>query len=175
MSAQREWKPGDVAWARYTDSSGGEIALRTQTGWMGTRGGMPEGTMEAYDLRPLVVIDPDDREQMEHLLEAHNKAEQDAACKGGECGSGSCWIDIMQAALREFANPTPPKPDEPQGLGAVVKDARGVRWVRTESAKGLRNPWQATLHPAEGDRVRSLPYADISAVRVLSEGVTDAD
>lgn len=56
--------------------------------------------------RPLVVIDPDDREQVERLVKACPadwNFEQDAETLR-EC------IDGMQAALREFANPTPPKP-----------------------------------------------------------------
>lgn len=157
MSTQREWKPGDVAWARYTDSSGGEIALRTQTGWMGTRGGMPEGTMEAYDLRPLVVIDPEDREQVERLYASwlDNLAAPEREAQ----------VNAMQAALRSLFDP--PKPDEPKGLGAVVEDETGIRWVRAAQAG---DPWRPTSGPANWRE-----YGLIKAVRVLSEGVTDAD
>lgn len=59
-----------------------------------------------------------------------------------------------------------PKPAEPQGLGAVVEDARGDFWVYT----GLRNAkdgetrlWFRGSLPAD--------YADIAAVKVLSEGI----
>lgn len=184
MSAQREWKPGDVAMVTWTYdgdvqrmvrilAKNGETdqpAGKRVDAWWGADGYLT-ATCKGLDIRPLVVIDPEDADQVEHLTRA-------LPASWGLVEDDDLLAESMaevQAALREFANPTPPKPDEPKGLGAVVEDARGVRWVRTESAKGLRNPWQATLHPAEGDRVRSLPYADISAVRVLSGGVTDAD
>src|SRR5689334_10172256 len=69
----------------------------------------------------------------------------------------STFVDIADQIEQQTK---PPKPKEPTGLGAVVEDSRGVRWVRTESARGMENPWQATLHPAEGDAVRSLSYCD---------------
>lgn len=99
-----------------------------------------------------VVIHPDDREQVERLRTAlvHYY------------GSTS----ILQAALRGFANPTPPKPDEPTGLGAVVEDAKGDQWVCLGNtfANGATR-WQSQR--------RSIfsSYRDINAVRVLSEGV----
>lgn len=54
----------------------------------------------------------------------------------------------------------PPKPAEPTGLGAVVEDADGERWVRRHSG--------SFLNPGNFPR----DYADINAVRVLSPGVT---
>jgi hypothetical protein len=114
------------------------------------------GADNVTDIRPLVVIDPEDREQVERL----------SVALGGDHYYGS--TGILQAALREFANPKPP---EPTGLGAVVEDARGVRWVRTESAKGITNPWSAALHEKEPDTVRQFAYVDINVVKVLSEGV----
>jgi hypothetical protein len=79
---------------------------------------------------------------------------------------------IFDGLIEQIETQTkPPKPEEPTGLGAVVEDGRGVRWVRAESAKGMTNPWQATLHVAEPDHVRQLAYAEVDAVRVLSEGV----
>lgn len=76
-------------------------------------------------------------------------------------------IEDLAAALREFANPTPPKPDEPTGLGAVVEDAEGRRWMRGSSTRGLK-VW------VNDDALDSewRAYRDIAAVRVLSEGVT---
>ena len=81
-----------------------------------------------------------------------------------------CQIGIIDEYRR--VHPLTEKPEEPLGLGAVVVDERGVRWVRVESAKGMWNPWQATLHAAEPDAIRSLSYAAIAAVEVLSDGVT---
>ena len=66
------------------------------------------------------------------------------------------------------AQTKPPKPAEPTGLGAVVEDAEGKRWTRVEPAANAtsRNPW----YPADCDE-QPEEYADIDAVRVLSEGV----
>lgn len=106
---------------------------------------------------PVVVIDPEDREQVALILSHYHdwKWTDDMA---------SASISDMQAALREFANPTPPKPDEPTGLGAVVEDDAGTRWVRTDMCRGAgANSWSSD----DG----SQDYAAIEAVRVLSEGV----
>ncbi len=74
----------------------------------------------------------------------------------------------VQAALRSLV--TPPKPDEPQGLGAVVEDAAGDRWVHVCDCRGLNGmpnkDWQRR------GEVRQSVYSDISAVRILSDGVT---
>jgi hypothetical protein len=67
----------------------------------------------------------------------------------------------MTDALREFADLKPPKPEEPTGLGAVVQDAGGRKWTNTHRIR-------AWYHSDLGPYV----YADIDAVRVLSEGVT---
>lgn len=150
----RKWKPGDVAMVRH-DSSEWRTGIRhgDRARW-NTSGGFWFDA-QVSEVRPLVVIDPEDREQVERLL-----------CLGGYevCGvSGGISVENMQAALREFANPKPPKPDEPMGLGAVVEDGEGEQWVRVRRgsedypwAKG-RNAWRY--------------WEEIDAVRVLSEGV----
>ena len=58
----------------------------------------------------------------------------------------------------------PPKPEEPTGLGAVVEDAEGQRWVRAFHHPHETHRWQNRL---SGRRT----YDGIDAVRVLSEGV----
>lgn len=152
--------------------------------------------------RRAVVIDPEDREQVERLLATYHDWKW--ARERSEAS-----INDMQAALREFANhaesepeplpdglvlskdgdllnwrgenyvrqkvspPTPPKPDEPTGLGAVVEDAMGRRWVRV-----LHGPAHPGLIPSEGPwkierfTVREL-WDGIDVARVLSEGVTE--
>lgn len=55
------------------------------------------------------------------------------------------------------------KPAEPSGMGAQVEDDDGRRWTRGWTADG-RTPWYAT------DDGPGRDYADITAVRVLSEG-----
>ena len=118
------------------------------------------------DLRRLVVIDPEDREQVERLMAVYTGE----AVKRGAisfAGYADKRADSMQAALREFATPTPPRPDKPTGLGAVVEDAEGHLWVQ------VRSDDRRSYRQARGENVgRYRDYADITAVRVLSEGVT---
>jgi hypothetical protein len=159
------WKSGDVAMVTFTSGQEGlavygisDTGRRFDHCW---RFGL--GAFEWHDsdnittARPLVVIDPEDREQVERL-------ESDLAER---CGwsrlSSDARADALQAALREFATPTPPRPDEPQGLGAVVEDAEGVRWVRTDPAAPAWTQWDAP--------VRRYTWSYVKAVRVLSAGV----
>lgn len=150
MSA-REWKPGDVAMIEEADGTKSR-AVRSADGsrWVVESRSLP--MRKVIGARPLVVIDPEDREQVERLMD------------------GVTWlftnadVEATQAALREFANPKPPKPVEPTGLGAVVEDADGKRWVLSADAD-CANPW----NEASGYDTRE--WSDIDAVRVLSEGV----
>lgn len=57
-----------------------------------------------------------------------------------------------------------PKPVEPTGLGAVVEDANGLRWVKARDFDHALN-WRSC--PAGMWR----PFAEIDAVKLLSEGV----
>lgn len=169
----REWKPGDVALvtfdnASYSQQSKGETAietlpmLRRDDDWAYPSYGasvMDEMVMEA---RPLAVIDPEDREQVKRLCDLIPWL-----------GSAPNLVDDMQAALREYAAPKPPKPEEPTGDGAVVEDAHGNRWTRIAGAPpldphGAREcqspPWRRRSYAAKW-------WDDLRAVRVLSEGV----
>ena len=65
------------------------------------------------------------------------------------------------------AQTKPPKPAEPTGLGAVVEDAEGVRWVRKGSTTHGED-WTRQI----GDAWTGNPWNRIDVVRVLSEGVT---
>ena len=113
-----------------------------------------------------VMVDPESREHAERFargyLEVH--AYSTTPWEKRDPESRDRIIRAVQAGFRAVANP--PKPPEPTGLGAVVEDARGDFWVYT----GLRN--------AKDGETRlwfhgSLPadYADIAAVKVLSEGI----
>lgn len=64
-----------------------------------------------------------------------------------------------------------PKPAEPTGLGAVVVDVEGARWIAHEPDPGRHGNPHRWVSAGYGGRVR-LPYAAIDAVRVLSEGVS---
>ena len=154
---QREWKPGDVAMTPEGLTLFCYMTSRGGVEWMTADCGNWIAGITAI-LRPLVVIDPEDREQVErftHLFLHHYWSDADA----------QTHTDAGQAALREFANPKPPKPEEPTGLGAVVEDADGELYVRHGSSDlddsvvwcnsvGVGRSW---------DRV--------NAVKVLSAGV----
>ena len=110
------------------------------------------------DARPVVVIDPEDREAVEGLLNAYYGHPVDTYL--------GTLVDQLQAALREYANPKPPKPEEPTGLGAVVEDAAGTRWVRVFAHPDHPGLWRQTASAIE----RS--WRDVDAAKVLSPGVT---
>ena len=61
-----------------------------------------------------------------------------------------------------------PKPEEPKGLGAVVKDRNGVRWVRVDpnTDDDVDGAWESEFAPV------NLRWSRIDVVEVLSEGVT---
>ena len=114
---------------------------------------------DAYpSFTPVVVIDPKDREQVERLADCLMATDPNRAIE-----------DNLAAALREFANPTPDapaKPDEPTGLGAVVEDSDGRRWVRARPLS-VEHP-----HVWRWSGIWKT-YADIDVDCVLSEGVTE--
>jgi len=98
----------------------------------------------------VVVIDPDDVQQVRALRTAwaHDTTLGDEG---------------MAKALRSLL-PTP-KPPEQMGLGAVIEDADGDRWVRAASD---HQPW---FHMTSDGRAAWLDYNSVDAVKVLSEGV----
>lgn len=162
---KQEWKPGDVAMVRRNGKE--VVAMRYHTG---AEGGWQQAAGLAFDHfdadpqttpRPLVVIDPEDREQVERLIRAWVGAT--AGCPDALRVTEQ-QVDRLQAALREFANPTPPKPEEPTGLGAVVEDETGYHWVRGKSESHLT--W---FDPTS--EYDNRHWGQIAAVRVLSEGV----
>ena len=167
---KREWKIGDLA--VVTTKSGVQyrgiyqLAPGIDHYWGRLPGEVRPNALLDPDVsaRPLVVIDPEDREQVERLLEC---------VLDTDLGDGEAVEDEdvteMQRALREFANPTPPKPEEPRGLGAVVEDADGNRWVRADQKVSERFPW-IKWRGATGNWEK---YADIDAVKILSDGVSD--
>lgn len=107
----------------------------------------------AEGARTLVVIDADDREQVERLT---------SALLAETVPVAGLSPNRVSLALREFANPKPPKPEEPTGLGAVV-ETPGGRYVRSDTE--TCNPWR-------GPNGVPFEWDDLDGpVRVLSEGV----
>lgn len=158
------WKPGDVAMVRG-DGDEDVVAI-----WQGTQWATEHANYFSdfqVNARPLVVIDPEDREQVERLT-----ADYDAAVirmnndPDPRDVTPAQRATAMQAALRSLI--VPPKPDEPTGLGAVVEDADGDRWVRVETAEPGDPCW---FFNAREEDAACCHYSDIAAVKVLSEGV----
>jgi hypothetical protein len=163
----RDWKPGDVGVWQYDAMTAPQIALRVpicpvsthkkEPHWHLSGGGW---TAYAESVRgPFVVIDPEDPKQVERLSEVIRDAEK-------ECGQDFWEYDqtALKLALCEFADPKPPKPDEPTGLGAVVEDAEGDLWVRCDAED--HGSWRRA-----NDDALWRDYLSIDAVRVLSEGI----
>lgn len=112
--------------------------------------------------RPVVVIDPEDREQVEQLIAAWFARRYPMFSRNLQPHE----VDDLQAALRAVANPTPPKPPEPESLGAVVKDAEGLTWVRVEPFPAGSTPWVASWTGRDDDPQPAY-YDDIDAVEVV--------
>jgi hypothetical protein len=160
---KREWKPGDVAMVELPEGSERPaVLIGVDTGCLcwhsAVSGDFRCLDFDAVAARPLAVIDPEHREQVERLIRLQDKHFND----GIREVVNDFDLRDMQAALREYADPKPPRPEEPTGLGAVVEDAEGVRFVRT----GV-DGWEWTQVGTGGP----ICWAYIDAVRVLSEGV----
>lgn len=160
MSA-REWKPGDVALVTYFDPPQRAIVRprrsdanqRLEFAYDGGGYDMVSDVHVAATARPLVVIDPEDAHQVGALADLFFQGKNFS-------------LESQMAALRDFANPTPPKPDEPLGLGAVVEDADGTKWLRHDSV-AIHRRW---LNTDDCD-TRFRAWDEIAAVKVLSAGV----
>lgn len=111
----REWKPGDVAATDYQGYKSRAFVVEGRAcplthpeaaHWHGQGGGWNPLDDRAASYRPLVVIDPEDREQVERLWVAMLNVNRANA----------------QAALREFANPPEPKPEVWEHLASRSDD-----------------------------------------------------
>jgi hypothetical protein len=134
-----------------------------------TNGGRVHGVTHAryaecehYGCRPVVVIDPDDSEQVGSLTQAWESAED---CPLDNTEPMTVRQLRMRHALRSLI--APPKPPEPMGLGAVVEDEGGVRYIRHP---GTFAPWRRA-DAADSEKPWRY-WSGITAVKVLSEGVT---
>jgi hypothetical protein len=160
----RDFQPGDVAMVTWS-ALGQPITeprfrIDDERGarWIGADGSWI-GDFTAKDARPLAVIDPEDREQVARLCALFLKGNDGTAIGG---------VNDLQAALREFANPTL-RIEEPVGLGAVVEDSEGWRWTRTLGKEPAhRRYWIACT----GSFQQVREWGDLDVVRILSEGVT---
>jgi len=156
MSAQ--WKPGDVA--MFTLDGRDVLMMRGRDGrWTGYATEHDYWINRPFDgkhaQRPVIVIDPEDRDAMV-------QAAVWAVIPKDVERLHAYRAEQMQVALRSLL--APPKPPEPQGLGAVVRDADGHIWVRIGDGDWWRRPY-------DGARHRNALWQDIDAPEVLSEGV----
>lgn len=113
----REWKPGNVALVKFAWQTSREPLVCIRAVQQGAPGWLHPGGLSGFtsdrapagpvSVRPLVVLDPEDREQVERLARAV-----------WDRSVGPGGVPAFQAALRSLLEP--PKPPEPQGLGAVV-------------------------------------------------------
>jgi hypothetical protein len=168
------WKPGDVAMALVTWDNApafrkakGESdvttkpAFRSEGWWVfGPTTRIPVG--DEMSARPLVVLDlPDGAKAGWPVL-------VDALRKAREATGFRMTFDGLIAQIE--AQTTTPKPDEPQGLGAVVRERHpedGVDWVRVPLASNDAR-WFC------GDTGEWREWSQIDAVLVLSEGVVES-
>jgi len=159
----REWKPGDVAMVKRGPWWTGR-AIRTFNTWVDQSGDKDDSPslFDVTDARPLVVIDPEDPEALDRLWRLH-----DTALDAYPLRVVNRRELAFAAALREFADPKPPKPEEPTGLGAVVEVESQFspgfkrRLVRTHNT---REPWL-------GDSIKQAWDEIPGPITVLSEGV----
>jgi hypothetical protein len=112
---KREWQAGDVALVTE-DGEEWAIALHCgvprNLGWEIVRADRKTWTARVFSARPLVVIDPESREQVERLRDETIRALHQQI--GFQLARGDAFTEVdlanaMQAALREFAEPTPPR------------------------------------------------------------------
>jgi hypothetical protein len=117
---------------------------------------------DVTDARPLIVLD---------ALAANDAMSADDvfACAIESLRKSPYWSDSGLADQIE-AQTKSPKPVEPQGLGAVVRDNADDHWVRTSPfVTSHRNDWIRAGGTATGGDKRH--WDGIDAVEVLSEGV----
>lgn len=161
------YEPGTVAVATVRGVPNVRV-IRRATGWAsgveidGTRVFHPDRIPAVTDVRPLVVLDLGDLAGIRATL-------QDAASLMVRGGINRRRLAELIDQIEQQTRP--PKPAEPTGLGAVVEDAEGQKWLRVDWV----NPW-SLAKPQERRDGRMLhgshvTWDRIDAVKVLSEGV----
>lgn len=178
------FKPGDVALIEAGCHANRRPAIRTGTpsnmGWAYSdlRDGKStqnwtadtHGTVSV--VRPLAVIDPEDAHDIEAICTPDLRSGIEGILRVSI--DDAQWERIsekMQAALREFADPTP-KVEEPLGLGAVIETNDGRRFVRV-AGRDSRFPWVDAGKPADNayNWVSHGGLDGATPLRVVNEGV----
>ena len=154
MSGQ-EYAPGTVAVATVRDVAAVRV-MWDGSDWVGAKvaGCWEHPDARVADVRPLVVLDPADSD-LPGVVEVL-----------AETGRFSGTVKAIRDQTK------PPKPAEPQGLGAVVEDADAYVYVRGyQPLDTVTHPWHV-IDPSANKPMGWWKYADIDAVKVPSEGVT---
>ena len=138
--SEREWKPGGVAALTFFDEVAIGVRNSTNTGWRHSSAWACGSLADfvPHVARPLVVIDPEDREQVERLRNA--LFGRSAHAHG---------VKEMQTVLREFADPKPPKPVWADG-DAVQVGENGIVWIRGTAAWTNRGDYVIDEHLKDG-------------------------
>lgn len=120
-------------------------------------------------IRRLALVDYDSADDMVRLSAIWH-AQEAAALDDDMHLSVDGWR--LRQTLREFAAPAPAKPPEPTGLGAVVEDDKGRKWVRADADD---RPWRLSRRTQRlADRHEWAGWSDIDVRTeddILSEGV----
>lgn len=166
-----EWKPGDVAMVTWSKTGAEKIMLRgVNDRWYESTGFFRAEL--ARSVRPLVVLDPEDREQVARLAASY------AAVASARLGDEYIvWENRspeardkisadLTAALREFASPTPPKPDEPGKYGVIIA-GDGREWFRYTTSEMRGRDW---CRPGAEGSTEYARWDDLNVVRVVEEG-----
>jgi hypothetical protein len=151
---RHEWEPNDVVIGSINRWTGRLFRADSNDAWID--GDRTEWSDDhVHNVRPLVVIDPEDREQVERIRGCFTDAGLPyETCRAELLALSDSW-----------------KPPEPTGLGAVVEAADGQRWLRTAaSVEGC--VWRLAFRGTGTNHVYAARSWDgIAAVKVLSEGV----
>lgn len=185
----REWRAGDVVTATVNGRPNvrlvaGWSKFNPQLRWCELSPRWADGDddecwfmpFQVTDHRPLLVIDPRDRDQLEAVITALGKAS--LACMDGlSCQSLTCVADMVRDALLSLIPPAlvpAPKVDEPAGRYAVVLDRAGEEWIRD----GLERDgccagtwWNVDRALQASPDMWRADWADVDAVEVLFAGL----
>lgn len=123
---------------------------------------------------PPQVIDPDDQAMMERFARLHDEAWKRVQDRNPERVGTPTW-EIVAEQFRLFKDPNyRVRPDEPQGLGAVVEDEHGRHWTRYDT-KGDPQPWWCDDAGPDVPVERRYAWADIAVIRVHSWGIEQSN
>lgn len=156
-----EYKPGDVAMLTLRTRGGKRLpAMFVDPPAQGLycwhlfgnkTPGIGEGAVTKAE--PLLIIDPEDRENLNAIVRA--------VWPGSGSASAGRLKDVLRSRLA-------PRPEEPTGLGAVVEDSDGSLWINWRDPRSVgvhERPW-VLVH----DSHTSREWEDITVVREHSPG-----